>query len=69
VKAKDIRDKTDEELSQFLRERKDALMSFRMQLVTGQVDNVRAARAARKYIARVKTILRERELRAERKAE
>lgn len=69
MKAKDIRDKTDEELSQFLRERKDALMSFRMQLVTGQVDNVRAARAARKDIARVKTILRERELRAERKAE
>jgi large subunit ribosomal protein L29 len=69
VKAREIREKNDDELSQLLRERTDALVMFRMQMVTGQVDNVRAARNARKDIARIKTIQRERELQAERKAE
>ncbi len=55
---------TAEELDQRLRERADALMSFRMQQATGAVDNVRAARAARRDIARIKTILRQRELAA-----
>jgi ribosomal protein L29 len=35
-----------------------------MQLATGVVDNVRGAREARRDIARMKTILRERELAA-----
>ena len=69
MKARDIREKTDVELKQLLRERSDALVNFRMQMVTGQVDNVRSARNARKDIARIKTIQRERGLQAERKAE
>lgn len=68
MKAREIREKTDDELRQMLQERSAALVSFRMQLVTGQVDNVRAARNARKDIARIKTILHERVLQAERKA-
>lgn len=68
MKAREIREKTDEELRQMLQERSAALVSFRMQLVTGQVDNVRAARNTRKDIARIKTILHERVLQAERKA-
>ena len=55
---------TAEELDQRLRERADALMSFRMQQASGAVDNVRAARTARRDIARIKTILRQRELSA-----
>lgn len=68
MKATDIRDKSEEELRQLLQDRSEALMRFRMQSVTGQVENVRAARNARKDIARIKTILRERELAEARKA-
>ncbi|HIJ66615.1 MAG TPA: 50S ribosomal protein L29 [Candidatus Hydrogenedentes bacterium] len=52
---------TDDELQQRLRERRDDLLSFRTQIVTGTVDNVRAARQARRDIARIKTLVRERE--------
>lgn len=68
MKATDIRDKSEQELRQLLQDRSEALMRFRMQSVTGQVENVRAARNARKDIARIKTILRERELAEARKA-
>jgi large subunit ribosomal protein L29 len=55
---------TSDELDQRLRERMDSLMSFRLQQATGAVDNVRSARNARRDIARIKTILRQRELAA-----
>ena len=69
MKAREIREKNEDELRQMLRDRSDSLLHFRMQMVTGQVDNVRAARNARKDIARIKTILRERETTAARKAD
>lgn len=62
MKAKELRDLTREELLQRQRERVNDLITFRMQLTTGVVDNSRAAREARRDIARIKTILREREL-------
>jgi len=62
VKAKDIRELTSDELQQQLRERNEALWAFRMQMSSGVVDNVRGARNARRDIARIKTVLREREL-------
>lgn len=62
MKAREIRELTDVELEQRLRERREALLSFRMQMVTGRVDDIRAARMARRDIARIKTIMREREL-------
>jgi len=62
VKAKELRDLTREELLQRQKERVNDLITFRMQLTTGVVDNSRAAREARRDIARIKTILREREL-------
>jgi ribosomal protein L29 len=51
-----------------LRERTDALWAFRMQQVTGAVDNVRGLRNARRDIARIKTIIHERELAAAKQA-
>jgi len=60
VKARDIRELTEEELQQRLRDRAGALMAFRMQLATGVVDNTRAAREARRDIARIRTVMRER---------
>jgi large subunit ribosomal protein L29 len=68
VKASELRELTDDELRQQLRERSEALWAFRMQQVTGAVDNVRGPRNARKDIARIKTIIRERELAAEQQA-
>ena len=68
MRAREFRDQTDDELQQRLRERRDDLLAFRMQMVTGVVDNVRAAREARRDIARIKTVLRERELHMAREA-
>ena len=64
MKARDIREMTHEELDHRLRERRAALMAFKMQHATGVVDNVRGARNARRDIARILTILHERELAA-----
>ncbi|HNR36602.1 MAG TPA: 50S ribosomal protein L29 [Candidatus Hydrogenedentes bacterium] len=64
MKARDIRELTQDELENRLRERRAALMNFKMQQATGVVDNVRGSRNARRDIARILTILRERELAA-----
>ncbi len=69
MKAREIREQTSEELQQRLKERYDALMTFRIQMATGVVDNTRGARNARRDIARIKTILRERELAASKRTE
>lgn len=62
MKATELRELTEDELRQQMQERSDALRNFRIQHATGAVENVRAARNARRDIARIKTILREREL-------
>ncbi len=62
MKAKDLREKTNEELRALLEERRKDLVNFRLKLITGVVDNVRMGREIRKDIARILTILREREL-------
>jgi len=64
VKARDIRELTVDELQSQLKQRRDALMTFQLQSATGVVDNVRGARNARRDIARILTVLRERELAA-----
>jgi len=65
VKAQELREMTGEELLQLQKKRQDDLFAFRVQLATGVVENNRAARNARRDIARIKTILREREIAAE----
>jgi ribosomal protein L29 len=55
---------TEEVLAETLLNRNKALNTFRVQMATGAVDNVRAARNARRDIGRIKTIMRERELEA-----
>jgi large subunit ribosomal protein L29 len=64
VNASEIRDKNDTELREMLEQRYNDLNVFRIQLTTGVVDNVRAARTARRDIARIKTVQRERALSA-----
>ena len=60
MKANELREKTDDELSQILVDRTSDIMHFRLQMATGVVDNVKNGRDARRDIARVKTIQGER---------
>ena len=62
VRAKDMRAKTDGELIAEVGVLKEELFNLRFQLATGQLENPMRIREVRKSIARVKTILREREL-------
>lgn len=62
VKPKEIRELTDEELVRKIADSKEELFRLRFQLATGQLDNVMKIREVKRRIARLKTILREREL-------
>ena len=62
MKAKEIRQLSVKELDGKLLELKGELFNLRFQLATGQLDNPLRIKVVRKDIARVKTILREREL-------
>ncbi len=62
METKDIRDLSDEELSDKLRDAKEALFNLRFQLATGQLDNPVKLKDARRLIAKVQTVRREREL-------
>ena len=65
MKAKELRDKTTAELEAQLTSLKKDLFFLRMQHATNQLDNPLKIQSVKKDIARVKTILRERELRTE----
>ena len=62
VKAGELRELSSEELVSRLREAKAELFNLRVQGATGQLDNNRRLQVVRKDIARIYTILREREL-------
>ena len=65
MKANELRDKTTAELEAQLTSLKKDLFVLRMQHATNQLDNPLKIQSVKKDIARVKTILRERELRTE----
>lgn len=62
MKVKEVRDMTNDELRLRLTSLKEELFNLRFQLATGQLDNSMRVRDVRQSIARVKTIIREREL-------
>lgn len=62
MKIKEVRQLSEVELNNKLSELKAELFNLRFQLATGQLDNPLRIKAVRKDIARVKTIVREREL-------
>ena len=62
VKAAELRELSDEELVTKLREAKAELFNLRVQAATGQLDNNRRLQVVRREIARIYTIMREREL-------
>lgn len=62
MNAKEIREMNETELQSRLDELKTELFNLRFQLATGQLDNPMQIKRVRKDIARVKTIVRERQL-------
>ncbi|NTW05456.1 MAG: 50S ribosomal protein L29 [Peptococcaceae bacterium] len=62
MKAREVRDMNDDELRKALDDSKDELFKLKFQLATGQLDNPMRLREIRKNIAKVQTIIREREL-------
>ncbi|MBP7331065.1 MAG: 50S ribosomal protein L29 [Desulfotomaculaceae bacterium] len=62
MKVKELRELTDAELGKKLTDSKDELFKLRFQMATGQLDNPMKLQEVRRKIARVKTIIREREL-------
>jgi large subunit ribosomal protein L29 len=60
--ATSLRELGAEELVLRLRESKEELFNLRFQMATGQMDNNRRLREVRHDIARVYTVMREREL-------
>ena len=62
--AEDLRQLTDEELVDRLRDSKQELFNLRFQNATGQLDNNRRLQVVRRDIARIYTVMRERELAA-----
>ena len=62
MKAKEIREKTLPELNEQLASLNDELFKLRFQLTINQLDNPTRISAVKKDIARVKTVIREIEL-------
>jgi large subunit ribosomal protein L29 len=62
VAASELRELTSEELVLRLKESKEELFNLRFQMATGQLDNNRRLRTVRSDIARIYTVMREREL-------
>ena len=60
--AAELRELSEEELVMRLREAKAELFNLRVQSATGQLDNNRRLQTVRREIARIYTIMREREL-------
>lgn len=57
-----IRELTSRELEAKIKELKEELFNLRFQLATGQLENTARISQVRKSIARMKTVIREREL-------
>jgi len=60
LKANELRDLTDKELVEHMRDTRKQLFNLRFQHATGQLDNPRKLRLIRQDIARIMTIQNER---------
>jgi large subunit ribosomal protein L29 len=64
-KAAELRDLPDEELVTRMESAKEELFNLRFQLATGQLDNPARMKQVRHDVARIATVLREREIEQE----
>ena len=62
MRGKELRELNDQELVKKMNDAKDELFRLRFQLATGQLDNAMRIKEVRRNIARVKTVIREREI-------
>ena len=62
VKPEELRELDDDELDNRLREAKEELFNLRFQAATGQLESHGRLRTVKKDIARIYTVVREREL-------
>ena len=64
MKARDLRDMTDDELEHELAQRRQELFNLRFQAATGALENTSRVKLAKKEIARILTVRTEREAKA-----
>ena len=64
MKGNELHNMTDQELKAKLGELKSELFNLRFRHASGQLDNPMAIVACKKYIARVNTVIREREIKS-----
>ena len=64
MKASELKNLSIQELAAKEKEHKEELFNLRFQLATGQLTNPQRMRECKKDVARVKTLIRERELKA-----
>jgi large subunit ribosomal protein L29 len=62
MKSREIREMTDKEIQDSLEDKREELFNFRFQLAAGQLEDLSAPRRVHKEIARMLTVLRERQL-------
>ncbi|MFD2868640.1 50S ribosomal protein L29 [Kurthia sp. 3B1D] len=65
MKANEIRELATVEIEDKVKSLKEELFNLRFQLATGQLENTARIREVRKAIARMKTVIREREISAD----
>jgi large subunit ribosomal protein L29 len=66
MRARELRDLTDDDLQQKLADTRQELFNLRFQAATGALDNSARLRLTKREIARILTVQREREPHAER---
>jgi len=64
AKAREVRELNDDVLAQRLAETKEELFNLRFQHATGQLDDMSRISRVRRDVARLRTIIREREIAA-----
>jgi large subunit ribosomal protein L29 len=64
LKARDLRDMTDEELEMALADKRQELFNLRFQSATGALESTSGLKLAKREIARILTVTTEREARA-----
>ena len=60
MKARDLRDMSDDQLEDALRDRRQELFNLRFQSVTGALENTSRLKLAKREIARILTVRNER---------
>jgi large subunit ribosomal protein L29 len=65
MKIREIRQLSDDEILNALEDQKEALFNLRFQKASGQLEDTNMPRKVRKDVARLKLVLRERQIAAE----